>query len=185
MNEYRCLVKQQFENGEYQLVVIRSEDRFCIMQWRNEQIYHLRQPTLLTEKDQNFYFDEIIPKLFEQEKPTQVLFSFLKNGKCVGYGGLVHINWVDKNAEISFIMKTELEAEFFSKHWTVFLLLIEDVAFNQLNFHKLLTYAFDLRPQLYEIIEHSGYIKEATLIEHCLFDKQYKNVVIHRKINQN
>jgi hypothetical protein len=33
-----------------------------------------------------------------------LLFSFLKNGECIGYGGLVHINWIDQNAEISFMI---------------------------------------------------------------------------------
>ena len=42
-----------------------------------------------------------------------VLFNYLHNGKCIGYGGLVHINWIDKNAEVSFIMDTELEENYF------------------------------------------------------------------------
>ena len=80
--------------------------------------------------------------MFEQEKPNQLLFSFLENGKFIGYGGLVHINWLDKNAEISFVMKTELEKEYFSIYWSNYLSLIEKVAFETLNFHKIFTYAF-------------------------------------------
>ncbi|MCB0745745.1 MAG: GNAT family N-acetyltransferase, partial [Ignavibacteriae bacterium] len=154
------------------------------MQWRNEQIYHLRQKSVLTEQDQEYYFNEVVAKLFEQTKPEQILFSYLKNGECIGYGGLVHINWLDKNAEISFLMKTELEEIEFHQHWKIFLELIEQVAFNELDIHKLYTYAFDLRPHLYEVLESAEYYRDAVLKEHCFFNNSFKDVIIHSKINQ-
>src|SRR5690554_7644655 len=104
MNYYKVLSKQVYTAGNYSLVPIRMEDRFDIMKWRNEQIYHLRQSKPLTLEDQNHYFNNIVTKLFGQEQPTQILFSCLEGDRCIGYGGLVHINWLDKNAEVSFIM---------------------------------------------------------------------------------
>ena len=62
------------------------------MKWRNEQIYHLRQAKPLTAEDQKNYFSNVVSKLYDQEKPAQILFSFLKDGKCIGYGGLVGYN---------------------------------------------------------------------------------------------
>jgi RimJ/RimL family protein N-acetyltransferase len=121
--------------------------------------------------------------LFNEETPSQLLFSYLENQICIGYGGLVHINWIDKHAEISFIMNTELEKEHFSKHWKIFLHLIEQVGFEQLNLHKLFTFAYDLRPQLYPAIEEAGYSKEASLKKHVFFNGEYKDVVIHSKFN--
>ena len=53
-----------------------------------------------------------------------------------------------------------------------------------MNFHKLSTYAFDLRPHIYEIIENAGFIKEAILKEHCLFNGEYKDVIMHGKLNK-
>ena len=182
MNSYKILNKQVFSSGNYSLVPIRIEDRFDIMKWRNEQIYHLRQAEPLTEGAQNHYFENIVSKLFEQEKPAQLLFSYLENGKCIGYGGLVHINWIDKNAEISFIMETSLEKNEFHKHWGVFLDLLEQIAFDELKLHKIYTYAFDLRPHLYEAIEAKGFLKEAMLKEHCFFEGKYIDVIIHSKI---
>lgn len=184
MPEYKILKTQIFHNDRYKIVPIRHEDRILIMEWRNEQIYHLRQSKPLTEADQDNYFNNVVAKLFGQEKPEQVLFSYLENDKCIGYGGLVHINWIDKNAEISFIIDTKLEKANFHKHWGIYLDLIEQVAFNELKLHKIYTYAFDLRPHLYEAIEAKGYIKEAILKEHCLFDGEFKSVVIHSKINR-
>ena len=108
MNSYKVLNNQVYTKDNFSIVPIRYEDRLDIMKWRNEQMYHLRQAKPLTIKDQDDYFENVVSKLFEAEKPNQLLFSFLKNGEFVGYGGLVHINWIDKNAEISFIMNTYL-----------------------------------------------------------------------------
>jgi len=162
---------------------IRFEDRYLIMQWRNEQIYHLRQNKPLTKEDQDSYFINVVSKLFDQDKPDQLLFSFLKNGTCIGYGGLVHINWINQHAEISFIMDTSFENTSFETYWRIFLDLIEHVGFHELKLHKLFTYAFDLRPNLYVALESAGFVKEAILLQHVLYDGIYKNVVIHSKFH--
>lgn len=185
MRTYKVLQKQSFVDGLYSIVPLRFEDRINIMQWRNEQIYHLRQTKPLTIQDQDNYFNNVVNKLFDAENPNQILFSFLENNICVGYGGLVHINWADKNAEISFIINTELEKDNYENFLKTFLKLIEKVAFSDLQFHKIFTYAFDIRPQLYPILESSGFLKDAVLNEHCLFNGIYKDVIIHAKLNHN
>ena len=184
MRNYQVLRQNIFEKGEYSIVPIRSEDRYDIMKWRNEQIYHLRQDKPLTKEAQDRYFDEIIPQLFHQEKPSQLLFSFLKDGKLIGYGGLVHINWVDKNAEISFIMNTELEKEEFEWNWSKYLSLIEELAFKEMAFVKLYVYAFDLRPHLYTTLLNNSYFMDARLKNHCIFNGELKDVVIHSKLKE-
>lgn len=183
-DRYKALKRNRIESDVYSLIPIRYEDRFAIMRWRNEQIYHLRQDQPLTEADQENYFQNIVANLFGQEKPNQILFSYLEDGKCIGYGGLVHINWKDKNAEISFIMDTTLEKEYFHKHWGIYLGLIEQVAFQELSLHKIYTYAFDLRSHLYEAVEAVGFKREAVLKDHCFFEGRYKDVVIHSKIHK-
>lgn len=182
MRQYKCLNTQVFNNEEFSITPIRDEDKYEILKIRNEQIYHLRQAKPLTVEEQENYFATIVSNLFDQENPNQLLFSFFENEEFIGYGGLVHINWIDKNAEISFVMKTELEQEHFIKYWSKYLKLIEKVAFNELNFHKIYTYAFDLRPHLYDAMEFSGYHEEARLKEHCYFNSKFIDVVIHSKI---
>ena len=59
MNLYKCLSNQVFTNLEYSIVPIRFEDRFDIMKWRNEQIYHLRQVNVLDKESQNKYFQNV------------------------------------------------------------------------------------------------------------------------------
>ncbi|MFZ1705111.1 MAG: GNAT family N-acetyltransferase [Saprospiraceae bacterium] len=181
--EYKVLKLQKYEYGEYSIVPIRYEDRWDIMKWRNEQIFHLRQEKELKVEDQENYFHNVIPPLFSAEKPDQILFSFLKNDACMGYGGMVHINWKDRHAEVSFLMNTQLEKEYFESFWSIFLQLLEKVAFEDCGLRKLFTYAFDIRPILYPVIEKSGFIQEAVLKDHCWIERQWKDVVIHSKIN--
>lgn len=183
MRRYSCLGAQIFSYDKYSIVPIRDEDKLAIMQWRNEQIYHLRQAQPLNAEQQEWYFSNVVARLFEQDKPNQLLFSYLENNTCIGYGGLVHINWIDKHAEISFIMNTALEKEFFEFHWQTYLSLIEKAAFEDLNLHKIYTYAFNVRPHLYKAIEKSNYRQEARLPGHCLFQGKYIDVLIHSKFN--
>ena len=182
MREYKALTQQTYKNGEFAIVPIRHEDRFEIMKWRNEQIYHLRQSEPLTVDKQDAYFDNTITSLFNQEKPNQILFSFLEGNECIGYGGLVHINWIDRNAEVSFIMNTRLEEASFAEIWSIFLNCLEQVAFGELGFHKIFIYAFDLRPHLYDVLELNGYFMDARLKDHCFFQGDFKDVLIYSKL---
>ena len=184
MNTYKALSRQLFTYKNFKLIPIRFEDRYLIMNWRNDQIYHLRQNEPITAESQDDYFNLVISELFTLDKPKQILFSLLKDNTCIGYGGLVHINWVDKNAEISFIMDTELEHFSFSSNWRVYLELIEKIGFEELGLLKLYTYAIDLRPKLYQILESSGYCKEAVLKNHISWKGRMVDVIIHSKFDQ-
>lgn len=181
--DYKILKRNVISYEQFSLVPIRLEDRFLIMQWRNEQMYHLRQNKILTPEDQDQYFKTVVSKLFDLDKPGQILFSYLDGDTCIGYGGLVHIDWVNRNAEISFIMNTELENQFFEFHWSNYLTLLEQVAFNELELHKIFTYAFDLRPHLYPVFEKMHFNKEAVLKEQINYNNRFIDVVIHSKIN--
>jgi RimJ/RimL family protein N-acetyltransferase len=182
-NTYKCLQQNILEIDNFKIIPIRFQDRMDIMKWRNEQIYHLRQAKPLKKEDQNNYFNNVIAKIFENEQPNQILFSYLENDVCIGYGGLVHVNWIDKNAEISFVMKTELEKKKFKFHWKNFLDLIEQVAFNDLKFHKIFVYSYNLRPLLYEVVNEANFVREAILKDHYLYHGKYVDVIINSKFN--
>ena len=179
--KYKPLQHQTFSFGDYSMVPIRDEDKYPIMRWRNEQIYHLRQKEHLTREQQKAYFRNVVDKLFEREKPDQLLFSFLKNGQLIGYGGLVHIDWENRTAEVSFLMDTALEETEFERNWWIFLHFIEQVAFGELGLNKIFTYAFDLRPRLYPVLEQASFREEQFLPG--AFEKEGKrlDVYIHAK----
>lgn len=183
MRKYKALNQNVFSNTEFKIVPIRFEDRTNILKWRNEQMYHLRQDKPLTETSQDNYFKETIAKLFDQEQPNQILFSYLKNDKCIGYGGLVHINWIAKTAEVSFIMETSLERDEFDLHWSSFLNLVKIAGFEDLKLKSLYTYAYDLRPSLYPILEKNNFKLKEHLISEIEIDGNKTDVFIHECIN--
>lgn len=148
------------------------------MKWRNEQIFHLRQKNKLKKEEQQYYFKNVVSKLFRKKTPKQVLFSFLYDDKLVGYGGLVHINWTNKSAEISFVMNTKLEKLNFEKYWNIFLKMISQIAFEELKFKKIFTYAYDLRPLLYNSLNNQGFSLEKEFT-----DEEYNKIKIHSKYN--
>jgi len=155
--KYKCLSIQEFNSNEFSLVPIRFKDRFKIMQWRNEQIYHLRQSKTLTKQEQDRYFNTVVSSLFDHDKPEQILFSFLKNKDCVGYGGLVHINWNLRIAELSFLIRTDINDKNFQNFWNIFIKLIEKVSFDTLDFNQIYTISFNKRPLLYKVLKNNNF----------------------------
>jgi len=81
-------------------------------------------------------------------------------------------------------MNTSLEDLYFKKFWNVYLDLLKNVAFKDLNLFKTYVYAFDLRPHLYEALEASGYFFDARLKGHCFYNNEFKDVVIYSQLNK-
>ena len=176
---YKCLPYPEFTNGNFKLVPIRDEDKYSIMQWRNEQIDILRQQDTLTKEKQDAYFKNVVDQLFVQEKPSQLLFSFLENGVLVGYGGLVHINWEHRNAEISFLTATARNQSQFESDWKNYLTILKQLTSLHLNFIKIYTYAYDIRPHLYPVLIESNFVEEARLKSHAVINQKNYDVLIH------
>ena len=105
IKKYEFLHKEKsyFHFKQYYITPIRKKDIQSIRKWRNEQLDVLRQKKPISVKEQSIYYNKIIKKSFQQKKPSIILFSFLFKKKCIGYGGLVHINWKEKQAEVSFL----------------------------------------------------------------------------------
>lgn len=182
---YQCLKNQEYTKEDFSLVPLRWEDRYKIMEWRNEQMFHLRQNKELTVEDQDAYFENVISQLFDKEQPEQILFSLLEDKKCIGYGGLVHIDWEQKTAEISFLIDTELEKTRFIELWSLYLSMIERIAFYEKKLHKIYVYAYDLRPNLYPILIKSGFTFEKRIKNKIIHSDQWVDAIIHSKYNSN
>ena len=181
MNTYHCLAKQTFIDQEYQLVPLRYEDIFLIKDWRNEQVDILRQKTLLTDAAQKKYYEDVITPLFHQEQPTQLLFSYLKNGELIGYGGLVYVNWLDKRAEVSFLLNTAFtkeEAVYRQLHLQ-YLELIKQVTFEELQFNRIFTETFDIRPAHIANLVAAGFVEEGRMKEHIWINDTFVDSILH------
>jgi len=180
MRAYKCLHTHQFSESNYSLVPIRDEDKYDILNWRNAQIKILRQQAPLTKEQQDIYFKTTVAQLFEETNPGQLLFSFLEKGELIGYGGLVHIDWKNKSAEISFLTETSRNdsKEIFIGDWVNYLSLIKKVA-KKLNFNSIFTYAYDVRPNLYTSLEKAGFTETKRIKGGIEIDGELKDVVIH------
>lgn len=178
---YLVLKKQAYSIDDYRLVPIRDADKFSIMQWRNEQLGILRQQKPLTEKEQIEYFSNVVTPQFGEAQPRQLLFSYLHKGELIGYGGLVHIHWIDLRAEISFLLSTERNQNIdqFKQDYSVYLQIVKKIAFEELKFNKLTTEAFDLRPYLIETLEKNGFVLEGRLKNHNLINGKFVDSLLH------
>jgi RimJ/RimL family protein N-acetyltransferase len=178
---YKVLNNRIFKRKDYSIVSIRESDKFQIMHWRNAQIGILRQKEPLTEQMQSEYFETVVKLDFNSLQPKQILVSYLYKGELIGYGGLVHIQWMDSRAEVSFLLCPERNnnVEFFKQDYGVFLTLIKQLAFNELKLKKLTTEAFDVRPYLIETLEKNGFVLEGRLKDHNFINGKFVDSLLH------
>lgn len=179
---YYVLKNKIYTLGEFEIITVRIDDRYEIMNWRNEQIDYLRQEHKLTAEDQDEYFNNTLIKSFKSKRPNQIIFSFLEKQKLIGYGGLVHIDWNNKNAEVSFLLKTKLNSpKTYSEKFEVFLSLIEKVS-KDLKLHKIYTFGYDIKKYRFLPLEEMSYLNEAILKDQKMFRGKMVNVKIYSKI---
>tara|TARA_Y100000389_G_C17256323_1_gene410695 strand:+ start:128 stop:712 length:585 start_codon:yes stop_codon:yes gene_type:complete len=184
--EYKCLKQQNFKLEEFQIIPIRYEDRYKIMNWRNDQIYHLRQDKILTKKDQDKYFLKVVSKLFLENYPKQILFSYLRKNKLIGYGGIVNIDWNKKTAEMSFLVNTDISGDFKEYHesLTSFIKLIKIVVFNHLSFIRLFTETYDMRDFHINILEQNMFLFEKRIKRKYFYKNKEYDSLIHYISNE-
>ena len=179
--QYKILHKNLYYLNDYALIPYREEDLFKIRRWRNEQINILRQKKPLTEKEQKKYFEEIVSPTFNQNKPPMMLFSFLKNEHCIGYGGLVYIDWEAGRAEVSFLLDPQRvrNSEQYKKDFSAFLTILKQIAFTKLKLNRLFTETFDLRPFHISVLEKNGFILEGRMRQHVKIKGRFIDSLIH------
>lgn len=150
VRKYKVLKGYLWGQGNYSLIPIRDSDKYVILEMRNQQIDVLRQREPLTIEKQETYFKNTVDSLFKEDKPAQLLFSFLLDGVFIGYGGLVHINWAEKNAEISFLTLTErnVDEKTFVADFSSYLIILKRIAFGALGFTKLHTTFYDIEERV-------------------------------------
>ena len=180
--QYKALPKSTFSENEYMISPVRREDRYEIMKWRNDQINVLRQENALSEAQQDDYFENILSRSFNDPTPDQLIFSFFKSYQLIGYGGLTHIDWKNRNSEISFLLKTDLNRpDVYSDLFEAFLGLICQVG-KISNLHKIYTYGYNLSEYRFKPLIKSDFIQEACLMNHKSIDGKLYDVLIYSKI---
>jgi RimJ/RimL family protein N-acetyltransferase/predicted ATP-grasp superfamily ATP-dependent carboligase len=156
-----------------------------IRQWRNEQLEVLRQKGLLSRDDQKRYWENTVSPLFENRLPEQMLFCLLYNDKLVAYGGLVHISWPDKRAEVSFLVDSERAQNeaLYREDFKAFMVLIKEIAFEELNFHRLTGETYAFRHYHISLMEQNGFVREGVMRDHIIDNGVYHDALIHGIVN--
>ena len=75
--KYSFLEFNDYSFDNYAFLPLRYEDIFKIKKWRNDQISILRQNRILSDVDQENFYQELVKKSFFSSKPNEILFSFL------------------------------------------------------------------------------------------------------------
>ena len=178
---YKILKRKEFTRNGYLLCSLREENILEIMRWRNKQIDVLRQKKPLTKKDQKRYFEEVVRPTFTQKEPPIMLFSFLHKGRCIGYGGLVHINWDAKRAEISFLVETDRakDERTYDQDYSAFLMLLKKAAFEDFGLNRIFAETYNIRAKHIKILEKNGFKYEGTMRQHVKIKGHYVDSLIH------
>lgn len=165
---------------DYSLSSIRMKDCEPVRKWRNDQISALRQRAPLSEKHQFRYFNDVVAPQFAKEQPEQILLRFTVASELIGYGGLVHLNWTDKRAEVSFLLNTERtkDHELYQSECKIFMDLLKACAFNVLGLNKISTEAYAHREFHVNALEKAGFTREGVLREQVKIDGAWIDSIV-------
>ena len=181
--KYAVLADKQYSYLSYAVVPIRREDMPLIKEWRNAQIDVLRQARPLTDEDQRRYYEEAVLPTFSQTEPRMLLFSYLLDGRLIGYGGLTNLDWVNRRAEISFLLETSRTGERnriqYEADFSAFLTLMKRIAFGELKLNRLFTETYDIRPWHVAVLEKNGFRPEGRMRQHVRIRGEYVDSLLH------
>lgn len=183
--QYLAMPRPYLLNGEVKICAVQPTDIESIRQWRNAQMDVLRQNSPIDVQQQIDYYTQHIWPMMSNPKPPNILLSIFQSDKLIGYGGLVHINWMDKRAEVSFLLSPERikNNTTYNKDFSIFLTLIKQLAFEHLNLHKLFTETYSIRHLHISILESNGFVCEGVLRDHVKINNLYINSIIHGCLN--
>lgn len=183
---YIHLKSNVYSLGEYSVVPFRKVDLMNVKTWRNDQMDVLRQKALLTDENQLNYYNNFIEPSFSDPNSRIILFSFLLNNECIGYGGLTNIHWEDKRIELSFLLNTERvkNENIYTSDFKHFIELMKTIVFVDLEFNRIFTETYDIRNLHISILESCGFKLEGRMREHVRINDKYVDSLIHGYIKQ-
>lgn len=141
----------------------------------------LRQSEPISEETQaNYYQKQVWPSMSEKY-PKDILLRFLKDDELIGYGGLVHISWENKRAEVSFLLDPVLAADLdaYARCYTNFLSLLKNLAFSDLQLKRLFTETYATRKHHISVLELNGFRVEGVMKNHNYINGKPVDSVIH------
>jgi RimJ/RimL family protein N-acetyltransferase len=156
---YKALSQEHWQFGGFWFRPLRFRDIERIRLWRNSQRKYLRQRGFISRVRQISYFLFSFRKDLPLEHPEKVLLGMESGGQLVGYCGLVHINWIRDEAEVSFLVsRAKNVEEAYGQVMTAALMCLCEVAKSLgLKWLKTETYVFPERQNHLAILEAFGF----------------------------
>ncbi len=179
--KYKVLNQNIFSRGDYLVSPVSIGHMEDIRRWRNAQMDVLRQKKELSVEDQQRYFSNVVLPLFDQDQPDQLLFSFFKNSRFIGYGGLVHLSWIDKRAELSFLVEDSRAADqkTYGEDWFNFIEIMKELCFSEMKFNRLFCETYEFRKFHISILEKAGMKEEGRLRENIFEHGTFMDSIMH------
>jgi RimJ/RimL family protein N-acetyltransferase len=180
MEKFSCLEQNILQHDIYTLQPLQKSQMETIRIWRNEQMPILRQRHVLSAQDQENYYEGVLHPLFQQENPEQLLFAFLKGDTMIAYGGLTHLDWQAKKAELSILFGTERAGDSpeYRRDFYAYLTLLQRVL-KQIKFLRLWAETYDLRPYHLDVMEAFGFEFEGRLRQHNYIEGKLVDSILH------
>lgn len=145
-----------FRFESYSLDKINKNDWQPIRLWRNAQLNILRQNEPISPKEQELYWEK---QSFSSISQSHTFcFSYKENDKCIGYGGLVHIDQEKSSAEISTLLDPSFlePSPYFIKTTAIFIELTKQLAV-AMGIKHLRAEIFDHRVELIRLFYDIGF----------------------------
>jgi len=181
MRRYICLAKQSFQVKEREIRPVQDTDIEAIRLWRNAQINVLRQNRPITMEEQVAYYEQQIWPTMTQPQPENLLVAYLKERQLIGYGGLVHIQWEHRRAEVSFLVDPNRAGNdiIYHEDYLIFLMLLKQLAFNDLGFNRIFAETYAIRHTHIAVLEAAGFRFEGAMKQHVIINSQPVDSILH------
>ncbi len=158
---------------------LEREQIFLIQRWRNKQMDILRQKKKLTRAGQIRWF-----KSLKKDK-TQKLFAIYEtcegSRKFIGYCGLVHMDHLNRRAEMSFLVATPRTQDWalYTEDMISTIVFLADYAFKVLKFKKISSETFAFRRKHIKNLERFGFKREGVLRSHIFLKGRFHDSIMH------
>ncbi len=178
--KYKILKYDEYQLDNFTIKTIDKKYIQLIRKWRNKQINILRQNQIISESQQNDYFNFNVFPLLNFDTPVQILFNCFYENKFVGYGGIVHISYIDRIGEISFLLNPKIKTDKLYEYlFEKFLKLMNSIAFKEIKLIKLYTETYSNRIEHVHMLEKSGYTLEGIKHSHIIIDGKREDIYLH------
>ena len=178
---YRVMPRACLGDDTLSIRAIREEDIESVRLWRNAQMDVLRQSEPISSEAQVRYFTEKVWPEQALREPAQVLLAIERQGVLIGYGGLVHIAWVHRRAEVSFLLDPSRTTDLtrYRSDFLAFLQLVKTLAFDDLKLQRLYTETYAIRQHHLSVLEAADFRLEGTLRQHVIIDGRPVDSLFH------